>query len=117
MEEQKPKPKKAKPKKKASSEPKQGGIKIGGITMPVSFEQFAKNPVAAVGFCLLVAVGYLYLDGKGQFQDLIDGQGKKIQSLEIKTDLLYDRLRKADSLMSAAQSKIKTLEDIGQIPK
>jgi hypothetical protein len=115
MEEQKPKPKKSKPKKKA--EPKEGGIKIGGITMPVSFEQFAKNPVAAVGFCLLVAVGYLYLDGKGQFQELIDGQGQKIQTLEVKVDALHDRLRKADSLMSAAQSKIKTLEDIGQIPK
>lgn len=114
--EEAPKPKK-KPAKKKTTGPKEGGIKIGGLTMPVSFEQFAKNPVAAVGFCLLVAVGYLYLDGKGQFEELVAGQDKKINSLEVKVDVLNDRLRRADSLMSSAQSKIKTLEDLGKIPK
>jgi len=30
--------------------------------LPVNFEQFKKNPVAAVAFCMLVAVSYLYFD-------------------------------------------------------
>jgi hypothetical protein len=30
--------------------------------LPVNFDQFRKNPVAAVAFCMLLAVGYLYID-------------------------------------------------------
>ncbi len=30
--------------------------------IPVSFEQFRKNPIAAVAFCMLLAVSYLYVD-------------------------------------------------------
>jgi len=29
---------------------------------PISFEQFTKNPVAAIAFAALIVIGYLYMD-------------------------------------------------------
>jgi hypothetical protein len=34
------------------------------MKMPVNFEQFQKNPTAAIAFIALAAVGYLYIDQK-----------------------------------------------------
>ena len=46
--------------------------------LPVSFEQFKKNPVAAVAFCMLAAVSYLYLDLKSGYKDQIENLNKKL---------------------------------------
>tara|TARA_R110000824_G_scaffold259971_1_gene448628 strand:+ start:103 stop:321 length:219 start_codon:yes stop_codon:yes gene_type:complete len=32
------------------------------MDLPVSFNQFKKNPIAAVAFLLVLVVGYLYMD-------------------------------------------------------
>ncbi|MAH51495.1 hypothetical protein CMI37_37110 [Candidatus Pacearchaeota archaeon] len=32
------------------------------MNLPVSFNQFKKNPIAAVAFLLVLVVGYLYMD-------------------------------------------------------
>ena len=32
--------------------------------LPVNFSQFVKNPIAAVSFLSLIAVAYLYIDGR-----------------------------------------------------
>lgn len=100
-------------RKKKTSE----GLSVPGIKLPVSFDQFAKNPVAAVGFCMLLAVGYLYVDQKSSYNDLIKGQGAKIESLESRVSVLTDQVRKSDSLLSAATSKLNTLQALGKIPQ
>ena len=43
--------------------PKKTEIKVPSA-MPVSFEQFSKDPVKGLLFIVLVAIGYLYVDGK-----------------------------------------------------
>lgn len=101
--------------KKESVEKKE--IAIGGVKLPVSYEQFAKNPVAAVAFCMLLAVGYLYIDQKSSYNQLIENQGAKIASLEQRIIILTDQIRRSDSLLSAATSKIAVLEQLGKIPK
>lgn len=92
-------------------------VSVGGLTLPVSFEQFAKNPVAAVGFCMLLAVGYLYIDQKSSYNKLIEDQGAKIANLDARIINLTDQVRRSDSLLSAATSKIMVLEQLGKIPK
>ena len=56
--------------------------------LPVSFEQFKKNPVAAVAFCMLAAVSYLYLDLKSGYKDQIENLNKKLDLYDAKVELV-----------------------------
>lgn len=92
-------------------------ISVSGPKLPVSFEQFVKNPVAAVAFCMLIAVGYLYYDGKSSAEQQIKAQNAKIELLEQEVKMLRDQVRRSDSIASAFASKIAVLEQLGTIPK
>ena len=83
--------------------------------LPISVKDFAKEPVKGVMFLCLVAVGYLYVDGKLNYNSQIEKQGEKIELLESKIDQLTNQLRKSDSSLSAAISKINTLQELGKI--
>lgn len=85
------------------------------VGLPISFSEFAKEPVKGVMFLCLVAVGYLYVDLKLNYNKQIDKQGIKIESLEAKIDVVSNQLRKSDSLSSSANSKILLLEQLGKI--
>jgi hypothetical protein len=45
---------------------------------PVSFKEFKSNPVAAVAFCMLLAVGYLYIDLRSGYKEQIEKANAKI---------------------------------------
>jgi chaperonin cofactor prefoldin len=66
-------------------------------------------------FICLVAVGYLYIDGKVSNTTQIKSQNKKIEVLETKIDALTNQLRKSDSTSSALASKITVLQELGKI--
>lgn len=83
--------------------------------LPISFAEFAKEPVKGLMFICLVAVGYLYVDGKINYSNQIEAQGQKIEALETKVDLLTNQLRRSDSALSSAMSKIATLQELGKI--
>lgn len=77
---------------------------------PISFEQFTKNPVAAIAFLALMVIGYLYVDmmniHEDQLENLeesciqrIDDHKERIESLETtiiryeeKLELINDKL-------------------------
>ena len=90
-------------------------VKVDANPLPISFKEFAKEPVKGLMFICLVAVGYLYVDGKVNYSNQIEKQGQKIEVLETKVDLLTNQLRKSDSALSAAVSKIATLQELGKI--
>ena len=90
-------------------------VKVSTNPLPISFKEFAKEPVKGLMFICLVAVGYLYVDGKVNYSNQIETQGKKIELLESKVDLLTNQLRKSDSALSSAMSKIATLQELGKI--
>ncbi len=90
-------------------------VKVSTNPLPISFKEFAKEPVKGLMFICLVAVGYLYVDGKINYNNQIETQGKKIEVLETKVDLLTNQLRKSDSALSSAMSKIATLQELGKI--
>ena len=90
-------------------------VKVSSNPLPISFKEFAKEPVKGLMFICLVAVGYLYVDGKVNYSSQIEKQGVKIETLETKVDLLTNQLRKSDSALSSAMSKIATLQELGKI--
>ena len=83
--------------------------------MPISFKDFSKDPVKGLLFLVLIAIGYLYVDGKMNYTGQITAQGEKIMVLEQKVQILTDQLRKSDSTLSAAASKIAVLQELGKI--
>jgi hypothetical protein len=77
-----------------------------------SFDQFVKEPVKAFLLITLVAISYLYVDGNSE---QIKTQGEKIEKLEAKIDMLSIQLKRSDSLLSAAASKLMVLQELGKI--
>ena len=87
----------------------------GSIKPPITFKEFSKDPVKGLLFIVLIAIGYLYVDIKLSNKDIQDKQNAKIEVLEVKVDGLTDQLRKSDSALSAAVSKINVLQELGKI--
>lgn len=83
--------------------------------MNIAFDQFVKEPVKAVLFLSLISIGYLYVDLKINYNDQIEKQGKKIEMLENKIDILTQQLRRSDSTLAAAASKLALLQELGKI--
>lgn len=80
-----------------------------------SFDQFTKEPVKAFLLLTLAGISYLYVDGKMQYNEQIAKQGQKIEQLEAKIDILSAQLKRSDSLLSAAASKLLVLQELGKI--
>lgn len=87
----------------------------GAVKAPISFKEFAKEPVKGLMFICIIAVGYLYVDLKLNYNKQIEKQGEKIETLEGKIDQLTQQLRKSDSLQSSANSKLVILQELGKI--
>jgi len=85
--------------------------------LPVSFEQFRKNPIAAVSFCMLVAVGYLYLDLRSGYKEQIEKANQKIEALDIKIDKLTYALKKSDSCLAATMTEIRIMQTMKKLWK
>ena len=83
--------------------------------LPVNFDQFRKNPVAAVAFCMLVAVGYLYFDLRSGYQEQIEKANAKIDQLDLKIDRLSYQLKVSDSALSAAVTEIRIMKTLNKI--
>jgi hypothetical protein len=89
--------------------------KIKPNALPVSFDQFRKNPVAAVAFCMLVAVGYLYFDLRSTDREQIDKANAKIELLDIKIDKLTYALKRSDSCLASAMTEIRIMQTMKQL--
>lgn len=87
----------------------------GAVKPPISFKEFAKEPVKGLMFICIIAVGYLYVDIKMTNSSTQKIQNEKIEKLEVKLEQLTDALRKSDSTLSASASKISVLQELGKI--
>lgn len=87
----------------------------GTVKSPISFKEFAKEPVKGLMFICIIAVGYLYIDIKMTNNATQKQMNEKISKMETKVDQLTDALRKSDSTLSAAASKIAVLQELGKI--
>jgi hypothetical protein len=83
--------------------------------LPVSFDQFRKNPIAAVAFCMLLAVSYLYMDLRSSNQQQIDECRKEMAELREEQKQSYRALKTADSALSAAITELRILNSMKKI--
>ena len=85
------------------------------VKMPITFKEFAKEPVKGLMFICIVAVGYLYVDIK--MSNTADKKVMREEINQIKDDQkkYIEALRKSDSTSSALASKIAVLQELGKI--
>ena len=62
------------------------------MKMPMTFKEFATDPVKATLFLALMAIMYLYIDNKMVYKEQIRKQEKRIEVLEAKVDTLENKL-------------------------
>jgi len=84
------------------------------VKMPISFEQFSKDPVKGLLFIVLIAIGYLYVDGKMNYQAQIVKHEDKIVVLENKIDLLSNALKRSDSALAVTVTKLEILTQMSK---
>jgi hypothetical protein len=85
------------------------------IKMPVSYKEFKKDPVKALLFITLSAIGYLYIDNKLNYQGQVETCQTRTVELEDKVDQLTYRMMKADSSLAVATTKLKILVQLNKI--
>lgn len=92
------------------------------MKLPVTFTEFAKQPLKALLYLLLVVVAYLYVDLKAsnirenKEKDKINRElNQRIALLEVKVEFVTERLRQADSTASALNAQFKLLRELGKI--
>jgi len=83
--------------------------------MPVSYKDFAKDPVKALLFITLSAIGYLYIDNKMNYQDQVDNCYTKTEVLEEKVETMNTQMRKSDSALAVAVTKLEILVKLNKI--
>lgn len=84
------------------------------MKLPINFEQFSKDPVKGLLFLVLMAVGYLYVDNKMNYQGQVENCGKTVEKLQTKVDVLEERLRKSDSTLARAAAKLEILNEVSK---
>jgi hypothetical protein len=83
--------------------------------LPINFEQFKKNPIAAVAFCMLLAVSYLYFDLRSGYKEQIEKANQKIEALDMKIDKLTYALKKSDSCLAATMTEIRIMQTMKKL--
>ena len=85
------------------------------MKLPISFDEFRSNPVAAVAFCMLLVGGYLYVDLRSGYPEQIEKANKKIDAMEIKIDKMAYALKKSDSALSAAITELRIINTVKKL--
>jgi hypothetical protein len=89
--------------------------KIKPNALPVSFSEFKKNPIAAVAFCMLLGVSYLYMDLRSGYKEQIEKANQKIEALDVKIDKLTYALKKSDSCLAATMTEIRIMQTMKKL--
>jgi hypothetical protein len=82
------------------------------MQLPISFKEFAKDPVKGLLFLVIIAVGYLYVDNKTNYTSQIEKCDVNVEKLTNKVELLDERLKKSDSTLARAAAKLEMLSEI-----
>ena len=85
------------------------------IKMPVSYKEFKKDPVKALLFITLSAIGYLYIDNKMNYQGQVEACQERTVVLENKVENITERMIKSDSALAVATTKLKILTQLNKI--
>jgi len=77
------------------------------MTLPVSFAEFKKNPIAAVTFCMLMVVGYLYYDSESTKQSILKKCERDNAKMSERIATMERQQKQSDSLLAVYSYEIK----------
>jgi hypothetical protein len=80
------------------------------MKLPITFEQFSKDPTKGLLFLVIVAIGYLYVDIKLSNSDLISKYDERVAGQDQKIELLTEHVRRSDSTLGYMISKVEMLQ-------
>ena len=80
------------------------------MKLPITFEQFSKDPTKGLLFLVIVAIGYLYIDIKLSNADLIGKYDERVAGQDQKIELLTEHVRRSDSTLGYMISKVEMLQ-------
>ena len=93
------------------------GLNVSANPLPISFKDFAKNPIVGTLFLVIVGISALYVDIRANFNNRIDSQEFRIATLEHKDSLKTQALIECKTALSATTTKLETLDELGAIKK
>ena len=73
---------------------------LGLNPLPISFKDFAKNPIVGTLFVVLIGISYLYIDIKSTFKGQIENQEYRISNLEHKDSIKTQALIECKTALS-----------------
>lgn len=91
------------------------GLNVSANPLPISFKDFAKNPIVGTLFLVIVGISALYVDIRSNFNNRIDSQEYRIANLEHKDSLKTQALIECKTALSATTTKLETLDAMGAI--
>ena len=80
------------------------------MKLPITFEQFSKDPTKGLLFLVIVEIGYLYVDIKLSNSDLIGKYDERVAGQDQKIELLTEHVRRSDSTLGYMISKVEMLQ-------
>lgn len=80
------------------------------MKLPVSYEQFAKNPIVGLMFLCISALAYIYWMSEGDKNDSLEQCNTRVEKLEQDKELLSIHLRKRDSALAYASAMLTLKE-------
>jgi hypothetical protein len=80
------------------------------MKMPVSYEQFVKNPIVGLMFLCISALGYLYFSSSNDKNSSLEQCNERVGKLESDKELLALHLRKRDSALAYASAMLTLKE-------
>jgi hypothetical protein len=87
------------------------------MKLPINFKEFSKDPKNGLLYIILPAIGYLYVDQKMTNNQIKEDYKKEIAELKAIVLLHSKQLKKSDSALAAATTKIEIYTQLGKIPK
>lgn len=77
------------------------------MSLPISFSEFKKNPIAAVAFCMLMVVGYLYYDSENTKKAIISKCENENLKMSNRLEKMEHQRKVSDSLLAVYSYEIK----------
>lgn len=85
------------------------------MKMPVSFEQFVKDPIKGLFFMALCAVAFLYIETRVSYNSQLNNCDTRTTELDIKVTVLEGKLYERDSLLARTAAKLDLLYELGHV--
>jgi hypothetical protein len=77
------------------------------MNIPVTFSEFKKNPIAAVTFCMLLVVGYLYYDSESTKKMILTKCESDNEKMSERLQVMERQQKQSDSLLAVYSYEIK----------